>query len=31
VVDNGQIVVILKTGKIERTPLNSIVKMTIEP
>jgi hypothetical protein len=31
VVDNGQIVVILKTGKIERTPLNSIVRMSIEP
>jgi hypothetical protein len=31
VVDNGQIVVILRTGKIERTPLNSIVRMSIEP
>ncbi|MEA2204211.1 MAG: hypothetical protein QOE77_987 [Blastocatellia bacterium] len=31
VVDNGQIVVILRTGKIERTPLNSIVRMAIEP
>jgi len=31
VVDNGQIIVILRTGKIERTPLGNITKMTIEP
>jgi hypothetical protein len=31
VVDNGQIIVILRTGKIERTPLANITKMSIEP
>jgi len=31
VVDNGQIIVILRTGKVERTPLTSITKMSIEP
>jgi hypothetical protein len=31
VVDNGTIIVILRTGKIERTPVASIVRMTIEP
>ena len=31
VVDNGQIIVILKTGKIERVPMTNVVKMSIEP
>ncbi|MDX6612258.1 MAG: hypothetical protein QOD75_1444 [Blastocatellia bacterium] len=31
VVDNGQIIVMLKSGKVERTPLTSITKMSIEP
>jgi hypothetical protein len=31
VVDNGQIIVLLRSGKIERTPLANITRMTIEP
>jgi hypothetical protein len=31
VVDNGQIIVILKTGRIERMPLTNVVRMSIEP
>ena len=31
VVDNGQIVVILKTGKIERVPMTNVARMSIEP
>jgi hypothetical protein len=30
-VENGQIVVVLKTGRIERQPLTNILKMSIEP
>ena len=31
VVDNGQIIVILKTGKIERVPMTNVARMSIEP
>lgn len=31
VIDNGQIIVILKTGKIERVPMISVTRMSIEP
>lgn len=31
VVDNGQIIVMLRNGKVERTPLANITRMTIEP
>ena len=31
VIDNGQIIVILKTGKIERVPMLSVTRMSIEP
>lgn len=31
VVDNGQIIVIMKTGKIERVPMTNVTKMSIEP
>ncbi|MBD0325603.1 MAG: hypothetical protein ICV68_04190 [Pyrinomonadaceae bacterium] len=30
-VDNGQIVVILKSGKVERQPMTNVLKMSIEP
>jgi hypothetical protein len=30
-VDNGQIVVVLKSGKVERQPLTNVLKMSIEP
>jgi len=31
VVDNGQIIVLLKTGKIERVPMSTVLRMSIEP
>lgn len=31
VVDNGQIIVILRTGKIERMPMTNVARMSIEP
>jgi len=31
VVDNGQIIVILRTGKIERVPMTNVARMSIEP
>lgn len=31
VIDNGQIIVILKTGKIERVPMMNVTRMSIEP
>jgi hypothetical protein len=30
-VDNGQIVVVLKSGKVERQPMTNVLKMSIEP
>jgi hypothetical protein len=30
-VENGQIVVVLKTGRVERQPLTNVLKMSIEP
>jgi hypothetical protein len=30
-VDNGQVVVILKNGKVERQPMTNVLKMSIEP
>lgn len=30
-VDNGQIIVILKSGKVERQPMTNVLKMSIEP
>ncbi len=31
VIDNGQIIVIMKTGKIERVPMMNVARMSIEP